>query len=380
MDSTVAPVPGYFATMGAEYRWLRKRAERDGPSPADYERHDTVTSLTMGVASLLAPIVAARCSARSRRARAGPARPSSRRPWGQWWSRRSPIGWPGPDGTENGPEPERRRTEPEPAATPGPRREEGGRGRRVVSVVAGGVAITTTWASLTTPGAPVEPADRARPRHGAPRARRRHARLGLHLLLEPPIHAREPVHVGDPRRAPLERALQPLDGAASAGGRRARAPSCPTACWRCSACRPTLIAPGPRPQPPLPVLDPHRRDPSAGTARGGAQHPVAPPGPPRQQPRSTSTATTAASSSRGTASSGPSNARTSRSSTGSRRTSTPSTRPHRHPRARRHAPRRQPIDDLARAALVRAPRPGLGVPAPRGTRRGDHCYDLAAVT
>ena len=50
----------------------------------------------------------------------------------------------------------------------------------------------------------------------------RHRRLGLHLLLEPPVHARGAGAVGAPRRAPLERALQPLHRAAAAGGRRAR--------------------------------------------------------------------------------------------------------------------------------------------------------------
>jgi sterol desaturase/sphingolipid hydroxylase (fatty acid hydroxylase superfamily) len=57
MDSTVAAIPVYFGTMGAEYLWLRGRADERGPSPADYERRDTVTSLTMGTASLLAPFV-----------------------------------------------------------------------------------------------------------------------------------------------------------------------------------------------------------------------------------------------------------------------------------------------------------------------------------
>ncbi len=60
MDATVGAVPGYFATMGLEHWWLRRRAARTGPSPADYERRDTVTSLTMGVASLLSPFVAAK--------------------------------------------------------------------------------------------------------------------------------------------------------------------------------------------------------------------------------------------------------------------------------------------------------------------------------
>src|SRR4051812_10450316 len=57
LDATVAAVPAYFGTMGAERWWLARRAERDGPSAADYERRDTITSLTMGVASLLAPMI-----------------------------------------------------------------------------------------------------------------------------------------------------------------------------------------------------------------------------------------------------------------------------------------------------------------------------------
>ena len=48
---------------------------------------------------------------------------------------------------------------------------------------------------------------------------RRHPGLGRHLLLEPPPQAREPLAVGHARRAPLERALQPLDRAAPAGRR-----------------------------------------------------------------------------------------------------------------------------------------------------------------
>jgi sterol desaturase/sphingolipid hydroxylase (fatty acid hydroxylase superfamily) len=43
--------------MGAEREYLRRRAERNGPSPADYTRDDTLASLSMGVLSLLAPIV-----------------------------------------------------------------------------------------------------------------------------------------------------------------------------------------------------------------------------------------------------------------------------------------------------------------------------------
>ncbi len=61
-----------------------------------------------------------------------------------------------------------------------------------------------------------------RSRVGAAGVARRHRRVGLHLLLEPPVHARGPGHVGDPRGPPLERAVQPVDRAPPAGGRRAR--------------------------------------------------------------------------------------------------------------------------------------------------------------
>ncbi|MCB1261710.1 MAG: sterol desaturase family protein [Acidimicrobiales bacterium] len=57
MDPTVVAIPGYFGSMGAEYLYLKRRAEQQGPSAADYERNDTITSLAMGVASLIAPLV-----------------------------------------------------------------------------------------------------------------------------------------------------------------------------------------------------------------------------------------------------------------------------------------------------------------------------------
>lgn len=57
MDLTVTATPGYFATMAAERWWLRRRAEQNGPSPADYEKRDTAASLAMGTASLLTPFV-----------------------------------------------------------------------------------------------------------------------------------------------------------------------------------------------------------------------------------------------------------------------------------------------------------------------------------
>ncbi len=60
MELTVAAIPIYFGGMGAEHRWLRKHAAERGPTPADYEPRDTAASLTMGVGSLLAPLVMSR--------------------------------------------------------------------------------------------------------------------------------------------------------------------------------------------------------------------------------------------------------------------------------------------------------------------------------
>ncbi len=57
-DPTVVAVPGYFGTMAAEHLYLQRRARQRGePARTDYERRDTVTSLLMGVGSLLAPLV-----------------------------------------------------------------------------------------------------------------------------------------------------------------------------------------------------------------------------------------------------------------------------------------------------------------------------------
>ena len=53
-------VPFYFGAMAVEYVWLRRRAERQGPSAGQYERRDTLASLAMGVGSLVAPFVVPR--------------------------------------------------------------------------------------------------------------------------------------------------------------------------------------------------------------------------------------------------------------------------------------------------------------------------------
>jgi sterol desaturase/sphingolipid hydroxylase (fatty acid hydroxylase superfamily) len=57
VDLTVVAIPAYFSSMGAEYLHLKKQATQRAPIAGDYERRDTIASLSMGVGSLLAPIV-----------------------------------------------------------------------------------------------------------------------------------------------------------------------------------------------------------------------------------------------------------------------------------------------------------------------------------
>ncbi len=56
VDLTVAAIPFYFGTMGAEAAWWRKRREDGGAAPGDYERNDTIASLAMGLGSLVVPL------------------------------------------------------------------------------------------------------------------------------------------------------------------------------------------------------------------------------------------------------------------------------------------------------------------------------------
>jgi sterol desaturase/sphingolipid hydroxylase (fatty acid hydroxylase superfamily) len=60
LDLTVVAVPLYFGSMAVEYLWLRRRAATRGRTAGDYERRDTVASLAMGVGSLVAPLVVPR--------------------------------------------------------------------------------------------------------------------------------------------------------------------------------------------------------------------------------------------------------------------------------------------------------------------------------
>ncbi len=60
MDLTRLATPVFFATMALERRQLARRAAARGPSRGDYERPDTLTSLTMGTLSLGLPLVTQR--------------------------------------------------------------------------------------------------------------------------------------------------------------------------------------------------------------------------------------------------------------------------------------------------------------------------------
>ena len=66
-DLTVVAIPFYFGSMGAEYLWMRRKSEAGLTTQAGrdissgiYERQDTIASLTMGVGSLILPLVVPR--------------------------------------------------------------------------------------------------------------------------------------------------------------------------------------------------------------------------------------------------------------------------------------------------------------------------------
>ncbi len=153
MDLTKTATPLYFATMGLEHRLLQRRAERIGPSAADYEPRDTRTSLTMGVLSGIVPVVSARLLhrfGRPGRARTalvataiGAAAVTAAADLLATLDRRDH-----PDGTEtsawsgtgSGPNRTRRRAVAHAARSVA---RVGG----VTAIAAGGIAITSTWAN-----------------------------------------------------------------------------------------------------------------------------------------------------------------------------------------------------------------------------------------
>ena len=156
MELTETAIPVYFGGMGAEYWWLRRHAEERGPTPADYEQRDTITSLAMGVGSLVAPVVLGRLlrpvtPGRGRFGKAlvltaavaaAVATAADHFDHRHGETGRSESG--DADATM-------------PARTPTSRPRVGRLARRVAGVsgvaaiVTGGLAVTSTWASRTTP-------------------------------------------------------------------------------------------------------------------------------------------------------------------------------------------------------------------------------------
>jgi len=56
-DPTVLAIPVFFGTMAVEAIVQRRRAKQRGGRAGTYERHDTITSLTMGTLSMVAPLL-----------------------------------------------------------------------------------------------------------------------------------------------------------------------------------------------------------------------------------------------------------------------------------------------------------------------------------
>ena len=151
VDLTVVAVPGYFAAMGAEYWLQRRRHARGGaPTAGDYEMRDTLASLAMGQLSLLAPFIAPRL-----------LRPVTR---GKGRFAKALVGAAvGAAVVTTVADVVARRAERRAGPPVGPEGATVGRGpapstaRKVASVggvaaiAAGGIAVTTAWATATTP-------------------------------------------------------------------------------------------------------------------------------------------------------------------------------------------------------------------------------------
>jgi len=147
VDLTVVAVPGYFAAMGAEY-WLQRRRHTrgDAPTAGDYETRDTLASLAMGQISLLAPFVVPRLLRPVTRGKGRFAKALVGAAVGaavvttvaDVLARRADHG----DSTD----------EPDaPADGPGPRAHKVASIGGVAALAAGGLAVTTAWATATTP-------------------------------------------------------------------------------------------------------------------------------------------------------------------------------------------------------------------------------------
>jgi sterol desaturase/sphingolipid hydroxylase (fatty acid hydroxylase superfamily) len=163
-DPTLLAVPVFFACMGIEYLWLRRQSATRGPTAGDYERRDTIASLTMGTASLVTPLVLPRllrpfAVGRGRYGKAlavgavgavtvtAAADLVARRVGGRGTPDRTPSTSEA-DGGEPGGEPGAG-PEPRPSSVLWARRLASGGG--VAAVVMGGVAASATWAAATAP-------------------------------------------------------------------------------------------------------------------------------------------------------------------------------------------------------------------------------------
>jgi sterol desaturase/sphingolipid hydroxylase (fatty acid hydroxylase superfamily) len=154
-DLTVVAIPFYFGGMAAEYLWLRHKAPDRGPTAGEYERSDTIASLAMGLGSLVAPLVVPRLlrpftPGRGRYGKAvlaGALGAVAVTTVADRVVRRSDDARPaeavgpanGTDGTASLPD-NRASTARKVASVGG-----------VAAVVIGGIAVTTSWASVTAP-------------------------------------------------------------------------------------------------------------------------------------------------------------------------------------------------------------------------------------
>ncbi len=159
-DLTVLAVPFYFGSMAVEYLVLRRRSAERGPTAGDYERRDTLASLAMGAGSLVAPLVAPRLlrPITPGRGRFGKALVATAlaaavlTTAADVFARRAAPAQ-ASDAPDESPDPQLSGAGPGAGAGRGTAE----RARRVASVggvatvVLGGVAVASTWASWTEP-------------------------------------------------------------------------------------------------------------------------------------------------------------------------------------------------------------------------------------
>jgi sterol desaturase/sphingolipid hydroxylase (fatty acid hydroxylase superfamily) len=133
VDLTLVAIPAYFGTMAGERRLLRTRSRGAEPGPADYEQRDTLASLAMGLGSVVVPLVAGRALAPLTPGRGRYGRALVTAALG------AAAATTAADVLARHGGPRLRRAARRVARTGG-----------VVAVVAGGLALTTTWAAVSS--------------------------------------------------------------------------------------------------------------------------------------------------------------------------------------------------------------------------------------